>query len=388
VLGTIYKAGCKLRAVLAACSVALFTLTACAAVDAAPASESAATPEVTVETIRVESIALQTELPGRTAAFRVAEVRPQVTGILKAREFREGSQVEAGQLLYTIDPSVYRAALERAQAELESAEARVVTTRVRAERFAELVKINAVSKQERDDAQATHMQAVAAIAQARASLKSAQINLDFTRVVAPISGRIGRSTITQGALVTASQSAPLATIAQLDPMFVDVTQSSVQLLQLKRLLSSGGALPANASVRLRLEDGTDYPLLGELQFTDVTVDPGSGSVTLRALFANPDALLLPGMYVRAIVDEAVEPQGILAPQQAVARDERGQAQALIVDANNKVQVRALTTGRAIGDRWHITKGLQAGDRVIVEGNNKVKPGELVKPVVRERASEG
>jgi len=366
----------------------LCVIVACAAVDAEPARETAKTVEVTVEAIRVESIALQTELSGRTSAFRVAEVRPQVTGIIQARDFREGSQVEAGQLLYTIEPAVYRAAVERAQAELESAEARVVTARVRAERYAELVKINAVSKQERDDAQAANMQAVAAVAQARASLKSARISLDFTHVVAPISGRIGRSNVTQGALVTASQSAPLATIAQLDPMFVDVTQSSVQLLQLKRLLSSGGAQPPNASVRLRLEDGTDYPTLGELQFTDVTVDPSSGSVTLRALFSNPDVLLLPGMYVRAVVDEAVEPRGILAPQQAVARDERGQAQALVVDANNKVEVRPLVTGRAIGDRWHVTQGLQPGDRVIVEGNHKVKPGDTVKPILRERATEG
>jgi membrane fusion protein (multidrug efflux system) len=371
---------------LALCN--LCVIVACAAVDAEPVREAAKTVEVTVEAIRVESIALQTELAGRTSAFRVAEVRPQVTGIIQARDFREGSQVEAGQLLYTIDPAVYRAAFERAQAELESAEARVVTARVRAERYAELVKINAVSKQERDDAQAANMQAVAAVAQARASLKSARISLDFTHVVAPISGRIGRSNVTQGALVTASQSAPLATIAQLDPMFVDVTQSSVQLLQLKRLLSSGGAQPPNASVRLRLEDGTDYPTLGELQFTDVTVDPSSGSVTLRALFSNPDVLLLPGMYVRAVVDEAVEPRGILAPQQAVARDERGQAQALVVDANNKVEVRPLVTGRAIGDRWHVTQGLQPGDRVIVEGNHKVKPGDTVKPILRERATEG
>ena len=374
------------RALVTLCS--LHVVAACAAVDAEPVREAAKTVEVTVEAIRVESIALQTELAGRTSAFRVAEVRPQVTGIIQARDFREGSQVEAGQLLYTIDPAVYRAAVERAQAELESAQARVLTARVRAERYGELVKINAVSKQERDDAQAAHMQAVAAVAQARASLKSARINLDFTHVVAPISGRIGRSNVTQGALVTASQSAPLATIAQLDPMFVDVTQSSVQLLHLKRLLSSGGAEKPSASVRLRLEDGTDYPTLGELQFTDVTVDPSSGSVTLRALFPNPDTLLLPGMYVRAVVDEAVEPRGILAPQQAVARDERGQAQALVVDADNKVQLRSLVTGRAIGDRWHVTQGLGAGDRVIVEGNHKVKPGDTVKPILRERASEG
>lgn len=366
----------------------VLVVTACTAVDAEPARKAPSTVEVTVEAIRVESIALQTELAGRTSAFRVAEVRPQVTGIIQAREFREGSQVEAGQLLYTIEPAVYRAALERAEAELASAEARVLTARVRAERFAELVKINAVSKQEHDDAQAAHLQAVAAVAQARASRKSARINLDFTQVVAPISGRIGRSNVTQGALVTASQSAPLATVAQLDPMFVDVTQSSVQLLQLKRLLSSGGAQPPSASVRLRLEDGSDYPTLGELQFTDVTVDPSSGSVTLRALFPNPDALLLPGMFVRAVVDEAVEPRGILAPQQAIARDQRGQAQALVVDANNKVQLRALVTGRAIGDRWHVTQGLKPGDKVIVEGNHKVKPGDTVKPILRERATEG
>jgi membrane fusion protein, multidrug efflux system len=371
----------------AACS--LVVCAACAAVDASPASKDKAeegSVEVTVEAIKVEPIALQAELAGRTSAFRVAEVRPQVTGIVQARDFREGSQVEAGQLLYTIEPAVYRAAVERAQAELESAEARVVTARVRAERFAELVKINAVSKQERDDAFAAHMQAIAAVAQGRASLKSARINLDFTRVLAPISGRIGRSNVTQGALVTSGQTAPLATIAQLDPMFVDVTQSSVQLLHLKRLLSSGGAQPPSATVKLRLEDGTDYPTLGELQFTDVTVDPSSGSVTLRALFPNPDALLLPGMYVRAILDEALEPHGILAPQQAIARDERGQAQALVVDASNKVQVRPLVTGRAIGDRWHVTKGLSEGDRVIIEGNHKVKPGDIVKPVLRERAS--
>ncbi|HET8933063.1 MAG TPA: efflux RND transporter periplasmic adaptor subunit [Polyangiales bacterium] len=386
---TIYETGLSQLAARAfACSLSVFA--ACAAVDAEPAHKPEQTPtnEVTVEVIKVESIALQTELAGRTSAYHVAEVRPQVTGIIQAREFREGSQVTAGQLLYRIDPAVYRAAVERSQAELESAEARVLTAKVRAERYAELVKINAVSKQEKDDALAGHMQAVAAVAQARASLKSARINLDFTHVVAPISGRIGRSNVTQGALVTASQSAPLATIAQLDPMFVDVTQSSVQLLHLKRLLSSGGALPASASVRLRLEDGTDYPVLGELQFTDVTVDPSSGSVTLRALFPNPDALLLPGMYVRAIMDEALEPHGILAPQQAIARDERGQAQALVVDANSKVQLRTLTTGRAIGDRWHVTQGLQAGDRVIVEGNHKVKPGDVVKPVVRERVQEG
>lgn len=376
---------------MATCGLIALAACDCNAVDAAPSSPAAPITEVTVEAIRMESVALQTELAGRTSPYRVAEVRPQVTGIIKAREFQEGSQVEAGQLLYTIEPAVYRATVDRAQAELESAQARVVTARVRSERYAELVKINAVSKQERDDAIAAHMQAVAAVAQAKASLKSASINLDFTHVVAPISGRIGRSTVTQGALVTASQSAPLATVAQLDPMFVDVTQSSVQLLHLKRLLSSGGALPPSASVRLRLEDGTDYPTLGELQFTDVTVDPGSGSVTLRALFKNPDTLLLPGMYVRAIVDEAVEPHAILAPQQAIARDERGQPQALIVDADNKVQVRMLSTGRAIGDRWHITGGLQPGDRVIVEGNHKVKAGDRVKPILRERpaaASEG
>ena len=330
--------------------------------------------------VQSEAIALQTELAGRTSAYVTAEVRPQVNGIIKSRAFREGASVQAGQLLYVIEPSVYRATYERARAELTSAEALVITSRVRAERYAELVKINAVSKQEYDDARATHLSSVATVEQARASLQSARINLDYTRVVAPIAGRIGRSSVTQGALVTAGQPTALATIAQLDPIYVDVTQSSVQLLQLKRLLSSGGAQPPSTKVSLKLEDGSEYTQSGELQFTDVTVDASTGSVTLRALFPNPETLLLPGMYVRAQIDEALDPHAILAPQQAVTRDEKGQASALVVDASNKVQLRNLTTGRVIGDRWQVTSGLAPGDRVVVEGNDKIKPGALVKPV--------
>lgn len=355
----------------------------CAAADAKPAPPAEAPVEVTVVEVQSEPVALSTELAGRTNAFVTAEVRPQVTGIIKSREFREGANVAAGQLLYVIEPSVYRATFERARAELTSAEALVITTRVRAERYAELVGINAVSKQEYDDARAAHLSSVAAVEQARASVQSARINLDYTRVVAPIAGRIGRSSVTQGALVTAGQPLALSTIAQLDPIYVDVTQSSVQLLRLKRLLSSGGAQPpASTKVRLKLEDGSEYGPSGELQFTDVTVDASTGSVTLRALFPNPDGLLLPGMYVRAQLDEALDPHGILAPQQAISRDEKGQPSALVVDKDDKVQQRSLTTSRAIGDRWLVTEGLAPGDRVIVEGNDKVKPGALVKPVSR------
>lgn len=353
----------------------------CAAADAKPSAAGEAAPvEVAVVTLHSEQVALPTELVGRTAAFRTAEVRPQVTGIIQARKFVEGSNVKAGQLLYSIDAAVYRAAHAKARAELASAEASLVTTQVRADRYAELVKINAISKQEFDDARAAHQQAIAAVAQGQASLESAKINLDFTQLVAPIAGRIGRSSVTQGALVTATQPVPLATIQQLDPIYVDVTQSSAQLLRLKRLLASGGALPASAKVGLMLEDGSEYAERGELQFTDVTVDESTGSVTLRALFPNPDGILLPGMYVRARFDEAVDPHALLVPQQGVTRDEKGVAYALLVGAGDKVERRKLTTARAIGDRWLVSEGLAAGDRVIVEGVDKVKPGQHVKVV--------
>jgi membrane fusion protein (multidrug efflux system) len=361
---------------------ALLLAAGCAAADATPPVPSpvAEEAEVAVVGVEVERVALETELAGRTAAFRSAEVRPQVTGIINAREFTEGANVKAGQLLYTIESAVYRATHERARAEVASAEANLVTMKVRSDRYAELVKINAVSKQEYDDARAAQLQAAAAVEQGRASVASARINLDFTRVVAPIAGRIGRSTVTQGALVTATQSTPLATIAQLDPMFVDVTQSSVQLLHLKRLLASGGAQPASTRVRLKLEDGSEYAEQGELQFTDVTVDASTGSVTLRALFPNPDGILLPGMYVRAVIDEAVDPHAILVPQQGVTRDEKGHPSVLLVGKDNKVELRKLTTARAIRDRWLVTSGLAPGDRVIIEGIDKVKPGDRVKPV--------
>jgi len=341
-------------------------------------------PEVEVITVHTEEVELTTELAGRTAPYRSAEIRPQVTGIIKSRAFEEGSAVREGQLLYLIEPAPYKAAFQRARAELTSAEANLTMVEVRAKRYGELVGINAVSKQEYDDARAQHQQALAQVEQGRAALASAKINLDFTRLVAPIPGRIGRSSVTQGALVTAGQTPALALIQQLDPIFVDVTQSSAQLLRLKRMLASGGAHPASATVRLKLEDGTDYGQPGELQFTDVTVDGSTGSVTLRALFPNPDGVLLPGMYVRAQVSEAVQPHAILIPQQAVTHDEKGQAQVLLVDAAGKVALRALTAERALGDRWLITEGLQVGERVIVEGIVKVKPGQSVKVVAPER----
>lgn len=371
----------RFRAVLVLC---LTGLAACSPVDANSGGEAAqAVPEVAVFTVHTEQVELQTELAGRTAPFRSAEIRPQVTGIIKSRAFEEGSTVQEGQLLYLIEPAPYRAAFERARAELTSAQASRTTVEMRAKRYADLVDINAVSKQEYDDARAQHQQAVAQVEQARAALASAKINLDFTRLLAPIPGRIGRSSVTQGALVTAGQTTALAVVQQLDPIYVDVTQSSTQLLRLKRLLASGGALPASASVSLKLEDGSDYAELGRMQFTDVTVDGSTGSVTLRALFPNPDGVLLPGMYVRAQVNEAVDPHAILVPQQAVTHDEKGQASVLLVDDTGKVAQRTLTAERAVGDRWLIRSGLQAGDRVIVEGLVKVKPGQAVRVVATE-----
>lgn len=337
-------------------------------------------PEVGFVVLSTSSTAIRTELAGRTAAYATSEVRPQVSGIVRSRPFTEGAYVRAGQTLYQIDDAPYRAALQQAQAAVASAEASVFSTRAQSQRFAELVKINAVSRQEADDAEAAFRQATAAVAQARAQVRTASINLGYTRVTAPISGRIGRSTITQGALVTASQAEPLATIQRLDPMYVDVTQSSADLLRLRRQLSSGGVAPTSAAVTLTLPDGTEYGPGGTLQFTEPTVDEATGTVTLRAVFPNPSGLLLPGMYVRARVTEAIDPNAILAPQQGISRNPRGQATAIVVGANNRAEERIVTTGQAIGDRWQVTGGLKAGDRLIVEGLQRVQVGQPVRPV--------
>ena len=340
-------------------------------------------PSVGYVVVQTQPVTLTTELPGRTNPFLTSDVRPQVTGILKARLFTEGGDVRVGQVLYQIDPAPYKAALDQAKAQLLSAEANLATTKVKAERYGDLVKINAVAKQDFDDAEAAYKQADAAVAQNKASVEAAQINLGYTRVTAPISGRIGRSLVTPGALLTSGQTTALATIQTLDPIYVDVTQSADQLLALKRAIAGGqltGAGPSSARVKLLLQDGTPYPSEGILKFSEVTVDQTTGSVTLRAVFPNPNRLLLPGLYVRAVIVEGLQPEGILAPQAAVSRDEKGDATAFVVDAQDKAEQRVLKTGQAIGDAWLVTGGLKPGDRLITEGLLNVKPGAPVKPV--------
>ena len=340
-------------------------------------------PEVGVVTLQAEPVTLTTELPGRTSPFEVSDVRPQVSGIVKTRLFQEGSLVKAGQVLYRIDPATYQAAYDQARAQLASALANVATTQIKAQRYAGLVKINAVSKQDYDDAEAAYKQAAAAVQQQKAATEAARINLDYTRVTAPISGRIGASAVTVGALVTADQATALSTIQRLDPIYVDVTQSASDELRLRREIDSGRVSrggPGVLTVRLVLSDGSDYGRAGRLQFTDVTVDQTTGAVTLRAVFPNPDGLLLPGLYVRAVVVEGVQDNGLLAPQQGVARDEKGEPTALIVDSTGHAQLRTLMTSRAVGDQWLVTGGLRPGDRLIVEGLQNVKPGQPVRAV--------
>ena len=339
-------------------------------------------PEVAVQTLATERAVLTTELPGRTSAFLVAEIRPQVNGLVLKRLFQEGSEVKAGSTLYQIDPAPYKAALDQAQAALTAAETSLPAIKSRAERMESLVKIHAVGQQEADEAAAAHRQAIANAAAAKAALESARINLAHTPIKAPISGRIGASSVTVGALVTAYQAQSLASVQQLDPIYVDVTQSSTELLRLRRRLENGRIRSGDGArkVKLILEDGTAYPLEGKLQFRDVTVEPSTGAVTLRMVFPNPKQVLLPGMFVRAIVEDGVDDQAILAMQQGVTRDVKGNATALVLDKSNKVEQRILNVDRAIGDKWLVTGGLAAGDRLIVEGLQKIKPGMTVKAV--------
>jgi membrane fusion protein, multidrug efflux system len=340
-------------------------------------------PEVGIVVIQPQRVALTTELPGRTAAYLTAEVRPQVNGIVQKRLFTEGSDVKAGQVLYQIDAAPYRATHASAKASLSRAQAVLVSARLKSNRYKELIKINAVSQQDHDDAYAALKQAEADVESAKAALESARINLAYTRVTAPISGRIGRSTVTSGALVTASQAAALSTIQYLGSMYVDVTQSSAELLKLKQNLASGllkkdGA--SQARVKLMLEDGSAYPLAGSLKFSEVTVDQSTGSIILRAVFPNPKQTLLPGMFVRAIVEEGVSEQAILVPQRGVSRDAKGDATAMVVGAGEKVEVRPIKVSRTIGENWLVSDGLKAGDRVILEGLQRAKPGAPVKVV--------
>jgi membrane fusion protein (multidrug efflux system) len=340
-------------------------------------------PEVGVIVVKPQSVTLTTELPGRTSAHLVAEVRPQVGGIVQKRLFTEGSDVKAGQVLYQIDPATYRAAFASSRAAQARAEANLIPARLKEQRFRDLVKIKAVSQQDYDDAYAALKQAEADLASSKAAVETARINLAYTRVTAPISGRIGRSTVTNGALVTASQPTALATIQQLSSMYVDVTQSSAEMLRLKQNLASGllkenGA--AQARVKLLLEDGSAYPFSGTLKFSEVTVEQSTGSITLRAVFPNPKQILLPGMFVRAIVEEGDNDQAILVPQQGVTRNPAGNATVMVVGTEDKVEQRIIKVARTVGDNWLVSEGLKAGDRVILEGIQKAKPGTPVKAV--------
>jgi membrane fusion protein (multidrug efflux system) len=343
-------------------------------------------PEVVTFTVEERQVELNTELPGRTSPHLVAEIRPQVGGIIQKRLFKEGSDVKAGDLLYQIDPTPFQVALGSAKASLGKARANLPSIQSKAERYTELLADKVVSQQDYDDAAAALEQAKAEIEYWKTQVEAARINLDYTHVTAPISGRIGRSTVTDGALVTAYQSASLATIQQLDPIYVDVTQSSADLLRLKRNLETG-RLSADGEgrkkVRLILEDGTPYSLEGTLEFRDVSVDPATGSFSLRIVVPNPEHLLLPGMFVRAIVQEGIAEHAILVPQQGVTRNPKGQPIALVVDDTGNVQQRILTLDRAIGDQWLVSSGLSMGDRLIIEGMLNVRPGDSVKVVPAE-----
>lgn len=343
-------------------------------------------PEVSVVTLQPRRVALDTELPGRVAASLTAEVRPQVSGIIHERRFTEGTDVNAGDVLYRIDPESYQAAFDAARAALAKAEAQLEPARLKATRFAELKQSEAVSQQDEDEAAAALKLTEAEIAAAKAALEAARINLDHTRVVAPISGRIGRSAVTHGALVTANQPNPLATIVRLDPVFVDVTRSSAEMLRLRQALDSGSLKAGGAAeVILTLDDGSRYPQVGELKFSEAFVDPGTGSVTLRTVFPNPRMTLLPGMFVRAMVREGERENALLVPQRGVSRNPAGEATVLTVGASGTVEPRVIRVTRAIGTDWLVDDGLQPGDRVIVEGLQKAKPGKPVKAVPFEPA---
>lgn len=338
------------------------------------------TTEVGVKTLQSQSVTLDSELAGRVTGSMTSDVRPQVDGIILKRLFNEGDEVKAGEVLYQIDPASYQASYDQAAAQLKNAQALVKSSKLKAERYAALVKENGVSRQDADDALATYQQNAASVDQYRAAVESARINLNYTQIKAPISGRIGISSVTPGALVTASQTTALATIRALDPIYVDLTQSSVQLLKLKRqqatLQQSTDAVP----VTVKLEDGSTYDHPGKLELTEVSVDEATGTVTLRAIFPNPQHELLPGMYVRASVSNGVKNDAILAPQQGITRDAKGGATALVVDKQNRVESRDVVADRVIGNKWLITSGLNSGDKLIVEGTGKVQPGMSVKAV--------
>ena len=338
-------------------------------------------PDVNVVTLSTAPLNMTSELPGRTSALRVAEVRPQVSGIIQKRLFTEGSDVVAGQALYQIDPAPYQAVLDNATGSLAQAEASARIALTTVNRYRTLIGTHYISQQDYDQAQATAQQAQAAVVAAKAAVKSARINLDYTRVTSPIAGRIGRSSVTEGALVQNAQTTALATVQQLDTLYVDVTQSGDEFLHLRQEMASGELkqVDGKADVTVMLADGTAYAPQGSLEFSDVTVDETTGSITLRAVIPNPQHRLLPGMFVRARLEEGVNPLALLVPQVAITRNPRGDAVALVVGADNKVVQKNVTTGKALGDEWQVTSGLAAGDRVVVSGVQKIKPGDAVSP---------
>lgn len=373
-------------------SAALSLAVALSACDGKPqgAPPAAGPVEVSVVTLQPQQVTLFTELPGRTSAYRGAEVRPQVSGIVQKRLFEEGSEVKAGQQLYQIDPSTYQATVQSAVASLATARANLKSVEAKATRYADLVQINAVSKQDYDDAVASLDQARAQIQVAQASLDTARINLGYTKVYAPISGRIGKSSVTEGALVTASQTTAMATITQLDPIYVDVNQSSSELLQLRQAISAGllqQGQQNQAKVTLTLDGSTHtYDQAGQLQFSEVTVDQSTGAVQVRALFPNPKKELYPGLFVRARVEQGVRENAILVPQPALVRNPDGSAMVWLVGADNKVNTHPVVTTQSVDDKWLVDSGLKAGDRVVVEGLQKIRPNAEVRPVDAAQAA--
>ncbi|GAA0736709.1 efflux RND transporter periplasmic adaptor subunit [Sphingomonas sp. ABOLD] len=337
-------------------------------------------PQVGYVVVQPSSVPVTTELAGRVTPYQMSQVRPQVAGIVQRRLFKEGEVVRQGQTLYQIDPSLYQASVAQAQANLQNAQATLEAARIRADRYKPLAQMQAVSQQDYTDAVAQARQAAAQVAQFRAALQTAQINLRFTRVPAPITGRIGRSLFTEGALVTANQADPLAVIERLDPIFVDIQQSSADMLALRRALARGGTAPATATVRLKLEDGSDYGATGTVEFTEVIVNESTGTVTLRARFPNAQNILLPGMFVRAVFAQAIDTQAYLVPQAGVSRDPKGNATVYVVGPGNKAVARTVVADRTIGQNWVITQGLAPGDKVIVQGTANLKPDIDIKPV--------
>ncbi len=363
---------------------ATFALAACGSNDAAQKKGgrggAGGPPQVGYVVVQPGSVPVVAELSGRVTPYQMSEVRPQVAGIVRKRFFQEGAIVRQGQTLYQIDPSLYSAAVAQASANLQSAQATAEAARTRAERYRPLAEMEAVSKQDYTDAASSARQAAAQVAQNNAALRTARINLNFTRVPAPITGRIGRSLVTEGALVTTNQTDPLAVIQRLDPIYVDIQQSSAEMLALRRSLAQGGVSPVRATVRLKLEDGSDYGATGTVEFSEVMVDHNTGTVTLRASFPNPQGLLLPGMFVRAVFAQAIDNRAFLVPQPAIARDAKGNAQLWVVGLGNKAVQRDVKADRTLGANWVVTGGLNPGDKVIVQGVANLKPNAPIKPV--------